>query len=250
MKRKWTVFLAGVATSYFAMPLYADSAQLEDSIWLYDDSERLVEAALKAGGVAEMTIDEDPDDDELLVCNGTWQTEGDNLDVTCSGSDTYSGTMLADSGGGPAWSRLPEGTETGPMREAFIESVMEELARLEAQYNAPAEEQAAPPAEAQAEVSPEMMGEEQRSSITGGSFAWGDSGGLQIDMAFEGEMIAFDMANGSAMVVSSGMSKADFKALAEENGVAIDALSDDEYKVGSDIFVFENGVLTRTRTGY
>ena len=242
MNGKWRVFLAGVVIPFYALPVFADSAQLENSIWLYDDGERLVEAALKVGGVAEMTIDEDPDDTEMLVCNGTWTSEGDTLDVTCDGSDTYSGTMQDDGSGGPAWSRLPDGTETGPMREAFIDSVMAELERLEAQYAEPAEEPAAP--------GPEMMGEEQRASISGGSYAWGDSGGLQIDMAFEGDMIAFDPVNGGAMVVTSGMSKAEFKALAEQNNVALNALSEDEYQVGSDIFVFENDVLTRARTGY
>ena len=241
MSKKWAVLLSGVFAALFAIPVIADTAQLENSIWLYEDGERVVEAALKPGGDAEITIDEDPDDSELLACNGSWESTGDMLDVACDGS-VYSGTMQDDADGGPSWSRLPVETETGPMREAFYDAVMAEVARLEAQQSASVEE---PPT-----LGPEAMGEPQRASGTGGSVSWNDSGGLQIDMAFEGDMIAFDPANGAAMVVSSGMSKADFKALAEQHGVALEELSEDEYRVGSNIFVFENDLLTRARTGY
>ena len=241
MNKKWAVLISAVLAALFAIPVFADTAQLEDSIWLYDDGERRVEAALKPGGEAEITIDEDPDDPELLACNGTWKTKGDALNVTC-GDSVYNGTMQGDADNGPSWSRLPAGTETGPMREAFYDSVMAGIARLETQQAAPVEE---PPT-----VPPEAMGEPQRAAVTDGSFNWNASGGLQIDMAFQGDMIAFDPVNGAAMKVSSGMSKAEFIALAEQHGVALDALSEDEYRVGADIFVFENDVLTRARTGF
>lgn len=241
MRKILTLCLVGLATSVLAGPGFAESAELVDSIWTFDDGQQLVEAVLLAGGKAEITIDEDPENTEMLACNGLWQVDGNKLDVSCGDSGPWHGMMQDDGSGVPVWSRLPEGTETGPLRAAFIESVLAEMARIEGQSDAAAHEQ-------EASV-PVAMGQEQRSSISGGSYSWSDSGQLQFDIEFEGDMIAFDFVNGTGMKVTSGMSKAGFKALAEKEGVSLRTLSEDEYQVGQDIFVFEKGVLTRTRTG-
>jgi len=98
-----------------------------------------------------------------------------------------------------------------------------------------------------AENGTSTQGTAKRSNITGGTYSWGADGNLHMDVAFDGETIAFDPATGTAMVVKSGMTKSEFKALAKEKNVPVKMLSNDEYQVGMEIFVFESGKLTRSR---
>lgn len=241
-------YVVALGAAFFMNP--ALSADLEDSIWLLDDGERRVEAALRADGAAELTIDENPDDEELTACNGTWDAYGNGLDVVCPGSAGYSGIMEDDGSGRPVWTRQPDG-ETGPMRQEFMDRVFAELERLEeefAQASAEQETQEETPAAEEQELEPWMMGEPQRASGTGGSVSFGSDGQLRYELEFEGDMIVFDPTTGAAMQVSSGMSKSEFKALAAENGVTLIELSEDEYQAGmGDVFIFENDVLTRVR---
>ena len=93
-------------------------------------------------------------------------------------------------------------------------------------------------------------GSTSRSSLSDGSSSFGSGLQLQVDSAFTGSVVVFDPASGGFMEAQSGMSKEDFVAAAAEGGVPLEHLSESEIRAGGDIFVFEDGVLTRMKTGF
>ena len=86
-----------------------------------------------------------------------------------------------------------------------------------------------------------------RSTMEGGSFSYDESGRLVIEQAFPAEFPIFDPTSGVIFVGKNGMEKADVESASTEQGFNIEKLSEDEWRIGTDVLIFEDGKLSRLR---
>lgn len=87
---------------------------------------------------------------------------------------------------------------------------------------------------------------EARSTITDGSYRW-NSGRLEVEAAFEGELLVFDPTAPGFATLESGMTKEQVRAALTTGNVSIRSMSEDEWQAGDQVLIFVDGKLAKYR---